>query len=467
MRDWLTRKQKETRRGRAELLLADRAAFWNSKPENRHLPSLWEYLNIRFLANRNWTESHQKMMSKAGRVHGLHSALAAFLLVVLITGGRELSGRIEAKSLVDQLVKADIAQVPDIVEKLDGYRSWADVLLKQAEDRAKEGSHQKLRLALALLPVDAAEVVYLQDQLVLVPPSQFPVLRDALLRQKDAIVEPLWSVALDPGHQTQERFQAACALATFVPGDERWSQINTLVASHLVSLQASDFLAWRDALRPAKNKLLKPLASIYRDPAQERQYRIYATETLADYSADRPDDLFDLLADAERFQFSVMFDRVIAHKEKSVALALQELGKQSGGQASEDEKEALAKRQANAGVALFRMGQNNRVWLHLKHSPDPTVRNYIIHWLSPLGADPQAIIDRLDAEPDVTIRRALVFTLGEFNDTQLPLSQRQPLIEKLLAFYETEPDAGLHSAAEWLLRKWGHAEQIVVTDKKL
>jgi hypothetical protein len=32
LREWLTRKQKETRRGRAELLLADRAAVWNARP---------------------------------------------------------------------------------------------------------------------------------------------------------------------------------------------------------------------------------------------------------------------------------------------------------------------------------------------------------------------------------------------------------------------------------------------------
>jgi hypothetical protein len=42
LRDWLTRKQKETRRGRAELKLAERAALWNVKLENRHLPSLFE-----------------------------------------------------------------------------------------------------------------------------------------------------------------------------------------------------------------------------------------------------------------------------------------------------------------------------------------------------------------------------------------------------------------------------------------
>src|SRR5262249_29235870 len=49
LRDWLTRKQKETRRGRAEVLLADRAAVWNARPENRQLPSLLQWLRIRWL----------------------------------------------------------------------------------------------------------------------------------------------------------------------------------------------------------------------------------------------------------------------------------------------------------------------------------------------------------------------------------------------------------------------------------
>lgn len=31
LRDWLTRKQKETRRGRAELVLAERASLWQAK----------------------------------------------------------------------------------------------------------------------------------------------------------------------------------------------------------------------------------------------------------------------------------------------------------------------------------------------------------------------------------------------------------------------------------------------------
>ncbi len=38
---WLSRKQKATYRGRAELRLADRSAYWNAKPESRRLPAFW------------------------------------------------------------------------------------------------------------------------------------------------------------------------------------------------------------------------------------------------------------------------------------------------------------------------------------------------------------------------------------------------------------------------------------------
>ena len=84
LRDWLTRKQKETRRGRAELRLAERATTWNAKPENRYLPAWWEYINIRLLtARQRWSDPQRKMMGQAGRVHGVRSGLVAAVLVAM------------------------------------------------------------------------------------------------------------------------------------------------------------------------------------------------------------------------------------------------------------------------------------------------------------------------------------------------------------------------------------------------
>ena len=74
LRDWLTRKQKETRKGRAELKLAERSALWSSKPENRHLPSLLEWLSIRTLTERNkWTVPQHAMMQSRNK--GPHTTI--------------------------------------------------------------------------------------------------------------------------------------------------------------------------------------------------------------------------------------------------------------------------------------------------------------------------------------------------------------------------------------------------------
>ena len=124
----------------------------------------------------------------------------------------------------------------------------------------------------------------------------------------------------------------------------------------------------------------------------------------------------------------------------------------------EDEKETLAKRQANAAVALLKMGTPEKVWPLLKHSPDPRVRSWIIHKLGPMGADPGAIVKRLEEEPDVSIRRALILSLGEFGEQALVAGERTSLTEKLRDSYRNDPDPGLHAAAEWLLRQWKQDE---------
>jgi serine/threonine protein kinase len=52
LRAWLTRKQMETRRGRARIRLAERAGLWDVKHERKQLPSLLEWTSLRFLTRK-------------------------------------------------------------------------------------------------------------------------------------------------------------------------------------------------------------------------------------------------------------------------------------------------------------------------------------------------------------------------------------------------------------------------------
>jgi serine/threonine protein kinase/formylglycine-generating enzyme required for sulfatase activity len=370
-------------------------------------------------------------------------------------------------SLTDELLKAEIREVPGIVHEIDKNRRWTDPLLRQEDARAPEKSDKKLRLALALLPVDQGKIGDLQEGLLRVSPSEFVVVRDALLPYKGSVLEPLWKTALDPHGDPQRQFQAACALATYAPDDPRWSRLDKFVAGRLVTLEASALVPWREALRPAKNQLIEPLTSIFRDTTQDALSRRFATETLADYLTDHLDELFNLLADSQRFQFVVVFNKLVPYKDRAIALAVKELAKRPAEKATEPEQEAFAKRQANAALALLRLGAPQAVWPLLGHTPDPTTRSYIIDRVAPYGVDPDRLWERLVVELDAGSKSALILALGHYAHDVFATRDLESRRSMMVEIYRHDLDPGVHSSAAWLLRQWNAQEATKRCDEKL
>ena len=113
------------------------------------------------------------------------------------------------------------------------------------------------------------------------------------------------------------------------------------------------------------------------------------------------------------------------------------------------------------------LGQADRVWPLLNHTPDPRLRTYLIHQIGPLGVDPQVLIAQLNAKSDVSTRRALILALGVYPDESLSPDSREPLVDKLLRTYRDDPDPGIHAAIDWLLRLWGHGDEIRQIDEQM
>ena len=466
LRDWLTRKQKETRRGRAELLLADRAVVWNACPENRQLPSLWQWCSIRWLTQKkNWTPPQRKMMGRATRYHAVRVAILGVLLAAAMCTGLAIRQQVveqqkatHAAGLVQAVLNADTAQVPAIIGEMSEYRKWADPLLRQENDQAAANSRRRLHASLALLPVDASQVKYLYGRLLDAEPGEVPVIRDALAAHQEELVDKLWAVAEAPekGKESQ-RLRAAAALAKYDPQGERWAKVQEAVGNDLVRVPAVYLAPWMESLRPVRAKLLAPLSAAYRETGRRDVERSLATDILADYAADQPQVLADLLMDADEQQFAVIYPKFKEQGEQGLPVLTGEIDNKlpSDLPSSDEKREKLAKRQANAAAALLRMNRPEKVWPLLQHSPDPRVRSYLIHRLAPLGADAGAIIKRLDEEPDVSIRRALLLSLGEYDEKGLSPEARTAVLPRLQDMYRNDADPGLHASAEWLLRTWG------------
>jgi tetratricopeptide (TPR) repeat protein len=134
---------------------------------------------------------------------------------------------------------------------------------------------------------------------------------------------------------------------------------------------------------------------------------------------------------------------------------------------TEAQRDALARRRAVAAVGLVRLGRAEEVWPLLRQSPDPRLRTYLVHLLGPLGADPNLVAARLAEEPEVSARRALILALGHFGEGAIPPGRRAKLAEPLARLFRHDPDPGVHSAVEWLLRKWGQTDAVAGIEREL
>ncbi len=165
LREWLTRKQRETKRGRAELRLAERSALWNAKPESRHLPSWWEWFNIRRLTEKKkWTPPERQMMKRSGRFHGLRWGLALVFLCAVgfgvnhfLTQQREYvaaqeleNDRKRAESLVEAVLTAPPQAVPFAIQNLEPLKELAIPVLKDRIQASETDPSQRLHAACAL-----------------------------------------------------------------------------------------------------------------------------------------------------------------------------------------------------------------------------------------------------------------------------------------------------------------------------
>jgi formylglycine-generating enzyme required for sulfatase activity len=102
----------------------------------------------------------------------------------------------------------------------------------------------------------------------------------------------------------------------------------------------------------------------------------------------------------------------------------------------------------------------------LQHSPDPTVRSYLIERLGSWAAEAAAQNAQRQQASELSIRRALLLALGDFDRDRLPQAERDQLIEPLLALYRDDPDPGMHAAAGWLLREWGRQGAVAMIDEQ-
>jgi hypothetical protein len=358
------------------------------------------------------------MMRRTDRYYLTRGVLVALLLGILAWGVWDHNERVQAESRRDRLVSADMSEVPAILAEIGAHRRHVEPLLRAglADDIDPK---KKLRLSLALTPGDRGQVKFLYEELLHATPQEFAVIRDVLAPYQEELRNDLWKeLAAPPG--SERRFRAAFALIEYARDDPRWPQCASLVVDGLVAESPLALIHWKNALAPVKDRVLASLA--------------YSLED-AKWNA------------VERRAIIEFYRLIAAGDAKSLEPLRARITMQHSGTTAE-----RARRKATVLAALAALGEADRVWPFLVHTPDPTLRSYLIERLGSSGVDPHLLKDRLDVERDTSARHALILTLGAF-----PSDRLTGMRSRLVELYWTDSDNGVHAAADWVLRKWKHA----------
>ncbi len=205
LREWLTRKQRETKKGRAELKLAERAAAWTVNQESKQLPTLWEWVSVRRLTDEShWTPSERSLMQAAARVHMKN--WGSFILLTVILGGVVLllfhqqnlrSNREKIAIALDSLQKTLGTAVPVNIDRLVEMKQSALIRaeLKRRYSATSE-SREKLSLCFALARFGEVDVEFLVSQIDWIEDRDTANLIDALQQDPHGSLKVLEEAAV-------------------------------------------------------------------------------------------------------------------------------------------------------------------------------------------------------------------------------------------------------------------------------
>ena len=489
LREWLTRKQRETRKGRAELKLAERSALWNAKQENRYLPSLKEWFGIRTLTDsRHWTAPQRDMMNRAGTTHSLRSVMAVASLLAIVSIGiivrtqvlqRQEATRIEG--LVKQLVSADPNQIPSIVKQLDANHEVATRYLSplvSADAKTIDEKRSRLHARLATVARDKSLVKPLLEELLTNKVAYIGPIREQLRPYAGELTEKLRAILRDDKAEANRRFRAAAALADYIPESEAasWTEQDLQFMAGRLVLENPDFQSvLRENLRPISGRLLADLEKIFGDSKSTDAQRLSAANAFADFAASDIAKLSQLLTVATPQQYAVLYPLVAATPSPST---VEDLSKVAAtlppAELGSVERVPYGQRRANAAVTLLRLGEREKVLPVFNMADDPEALTQFIFRCRDRGVRVEELLDVLQIVtrsvsegPPVNprIRYALLLAIGEYTLEEIPPARREPFLKQLVDSYRNDPSSCVHGAAGWLLRQWGQADAVREIDQ--
>ena len=460
LREWLTRKQQSTRRGRAELLMAQRAALWSTRREARQLPSMLETANILLLTRETYRTSAESQMLAAAKQRDLRRILlAAALLVVLTSIGIAIRSRLDkiagqrhTSQLIDQLLVADIENIPTVLAMVSAEDIHWHSRLRAVADDTSRSEEDRLRAHIALAPSLATSVPAVVDAVANADSDHRSVLLSALTPQAAVATPLLWKQLLTNSEATDKTLNLAGILAALDVHSEHWPEIAEHVTSALMKshpLTLNDHVV---ALTPVSEHFLQPLETRLMDSQASPSLRTRAAGVLSVLVNDDFQKLVRWILACNPESFDLLLEALRPHREAAIVELKSEILNET------DTDQKIVDRHARAALALLRLGVPDAAWRILGNISAASLRTELISAFHSCGVPLKTLADALPGNTNANTRAGLLIAMGEYRLSDVSAQQAKEVITSVSSL-RGDTDSAVHAAAEWLLRHWDLPEE--------
>ena len=490
LREWLTRNQKATIQGRAELALEEYSSQWSVRQEARYLPGLFDWLRIQFFTKPSRrTEPQKLLMQRASRRHGSRVVVVLAFLFAASAGLQHTFAKKRAESLARSVQTADPRQLLQLLLEADRSGISLMPLLQPLIERADapdanpDAQTAALPARLVLVSADRKHVPALSDALLNGNLYYVSVIRDRL-KPYAADLGPLWlEVLRNPGERRSRRFRAAMGLAGLEgkQSAEAWTPADLeMIASELTGSFSEYQPELRELLRPLKDLLIPELDSLFDAERSTSEQRINAAMALVEYATDDGRLLANLLSRADARQSEILYTHIAAHPSEDVRESLRTLVREQPQESfGQLDRVQLGRRRANAAIALLKQGDLEAFFPALRVTNDPESISQFVSRCRDRGVLPSDLVAGI--ERCMTLRESLtgvekrmesrviyglLLALGSFSPDEVPAAVREPVMQKVASLYQQDPSAAVHSASGWLLREWGRGDLVQSLDEE-
>lgn len=462
LREWLFEKLSVTVGGRVRLLLEQRTAFWTVRSENRHLLSLSELVRVLWWIRPGDRSVQQQMLvQRSFRWQVSRLLVATLLLGVLFLSGSVYLRRQQSRNLVQQIAGATPAMLQPLLLQADQRSSDVDPLIQAmlaeavpVEERGRSLQAEiQLKLRLALLR-GTGEQSWLEAALLGGSVDYLPLICWRMRGAEGDLSARLEVVLADEHQSPDRRFRAALGLlglGTRTASSEWTESEQQLLIEAILASDEFSRTAFLGLLKPMVERL-RPmlearLASISGTQSELLDRRLAAADFLLRTATGKGDTAFRLIASADASLFRILYHRC---GQSGAELAMRAQVAMMDTDNSPVEPLRRARFRANCRLLLLLDALTSRRWPSVGLSGEELSDSLLVADAGSCGVTYDMLDGWLDQSSTEAGQRAILLAIGSL---QLSPAERQSALSRGRELIQKTSDAGVYSAAVWLMRQ--------------